>query len=169
MKIHIVGGSGSGKTYLAQLLSEKYNIPHYDLDDLFWDNSSGQYGTKNPPEKRDTMLKSILQNDNWIIEGVYYAWLADSFEQADSIIILDMPKMLYKSRIIRRFFKRKLGLNQGKKETIKSLLDLLKWTEKFQTVNLKKIYEMLENYGDKTIVLRSKKEVNKYINSLELS
>ena len=163
MKIHIIGGSGSGKTYLAQLLSKKYNIPHYDLDDLFWDNSSNQYGTKNSPEKRDAMLKSILQNENWIIEGVYYAWLEDSFEKADTIIVLDMPRTLYKSRIVRRFIKRKFGLSKGKKETVKSLMDLLKWTDKFQTVNLKKIYEMLGKYSDNTIVLRSKNEVNSYI------
>ena len=163
MKVHIIGGSGSGKTYLANLLAQKYNIPHYDLDDLFWDNSANQYGTKNSPEKRDAMLKSILQNENWVIEGVYYAWLTESFEKADTIIVLDMPKMLYKSRIIRRFFKRKLGLSQGKKETLKSLVNLLKWTEKFHTVNLKEIYKMLEQYNDKTIVLRSKKEVNNYI------
>ena len=162
MKIHIIGGSGSGKTYLARLLSEKYNIPHYDLDDLFWDNTSGQYGTKNPPEKRDAMLKSILQNEDWIIEGAYYAWLADSFEQADTIIVLDMPQMLYKSRIIRRFVKRKLGLCEGKKETVKSLLDLLKWTEKFQTVNLKEIYKILDQYSNKTVILKSKREVNNY-------
>ena len=26
MKIHIIGGSGTGKSYLANVLSEKYNI-----------------------------------------------------------------------------------------------------------------------------------------------
>lgn len=44
MKIHIIGCSGSGKTYLAKALSEKYNIPHYDLDDIQWDNNSDGYG-----------------------------------------------------------------------------------------------------------------------------
>ena len=34
MKIHIIGCSGSGKTYLAKSLSEKYNVPHFDLDDI---------------------------------------------------------------------------------------------------------------------------------------
>ena len=39
MKIHIIGCSGTGKTYLARKLSKKYNIQHYDLDDIQWDNS----------------------------------------------------------------------------------------------------------------------------------
>ena len=37
MKIHIIGCSGSGKTYLANALSKKYNISHFDLDDIQWD------------------------------------------------------------------------------------------------------------------------------------
>lgn len=40
MKIHIIGCSGSGKTYLAKALSEKYTIPHFDLDDIQWDNNA---------------------------------------------------------------------------------------------------------------------------------
>ena len=162
MKIHIIGGSGSGKTYLARLLSRKYNIPHYDLDDLFWDNSSNQYGKKNPPEKRDALLNGVLQHNDWIIEGVYYSWLIESFEKADSIIILDIPKRVYKPRIICRFFKRKLGLEHGNKETVKSFLDLLKWTDKFEKVNLPEIYTMLKKYNNKTIVLRSAKQIRNY-------
>lgn len=72
MKIHIIGGSGTGKTYLAKRLSVKFNIPHFDLDDLFWDNTSSQYGVKMPVEKRNNMLNDILRKRDWIIEGVYY-------------------------------------------------------------------------------------------------
>ena len=74
MKIHIIGCSGSGKTYLANALSKKYN------------------------------------NDEWIIKGVYYAWVQQFFDEADKIYVLDMPSYLYKSRIIMRSIKRKLGM-----------------------------------------------------------
>ena len=46
MKIRIIGCSGSGKTYLAKRLSEKYTIPSYDLDDIQWDNSQNSYESK---------------------------------------------------------------------------------------------------------------------------
>lgn len=46
MKIHIIGCSGSGKTYLAKALSTKYNIPHFDLDDIHCDNNADGYGVK---------------------------------------------------------------------------------------------------------------------------
>ena len=107
MKIHIIGCSGTGKTYLAKKLSNKYNIPHYDLDNIHWDNSSEKYGIKTKVEKRDKLLQNILEKDSWIIEGIYYKWLEQSFKDADIIYILDLPKYIYKFRIIKRFIKRK--------------------------------------------------------------
>lgn len=74
MKIHIIGCSGSGKTYLANALSKKYNISHFDLDDIQWDNNAKEYGKKRTLDERKASLQEILyNNDEWIIEGVYYA------------------------------------------------------------------------------------------------
>ncbi|MDF2572890.1 MAG: hypothetical protein K0R22_2937 [Sporomusa sp.] len=38
--IHIIGGPGSGKTYMAENISRKSGISCYGLDDIFWDNSN---------------------------------------------------------------------------------------------------------------------------------
>ena len=168
MRIHIIGGSGTGKSYLANVLSTQYRITHYDLDNLFWDNSSDHYGVKTPVDKRDRMLHDILKKESWILEGVYYSWLDESFEKADAILILDIPKRVYQSRIIRRFIKRKLGIEQGKKETIKSLIDLLKWTNHFQSNMLPNIHSILSKYKDKVIVLDSVKKINEYISHDDL-
>ena len=59
MKIHIIGCSGSGKTYLANALSKKYNISHFDLDDIQWDNNAKEYGKKRTLDERKA--------DPWII------------------------------------------------------------------------------------------------------
>lgn len=118
MRIHIFGCSGSGKTWLSNNLSVTNNIPHYDLDDIFWDNSQGTYGIKTCEEKRNQMLDDILKQNDWIIEGVYYSWLSDSFKEADRIIVINIPERIYKFRIIKRFIKRKLGIERGKKESL---------------------------------------------------
>ena len=166
MKIHIIGCSGSGKTYLANALAKKYNIPHFDLDDIQWDNNAEGYGTKRPLEERTALLQEILNNNEWVIEGVYYAWVQQSFDEADIIYVLDMPKYLYKSRIIVRSIKRKLGIQQGKRETIKSVYNLLKWTETFQNKNLKEIKTILDKYENKVIWLSSKKDVTEIIKAI---
>lgn len=69
MKMHIIGCSGSGKTYLANALSKKHNIPHFDLDDIQWDNSAEAYGTKRPLDKRKALLQEILSNNDWILRA----------------------------------------------------------------------------------------------------
>ena len=157
MKIRIIGCSGSGKTYLAKRLSKKYNIPSFDLDDIQWDNSQNSYGVKMPIEKRGQMLNDILQYSDWIIDGVYYAWVQKSFEDADVIYVLDMPKWLYRFRIIKRFIRRRVGLEKGKKETLKSVYNLLKWTDTFQNTNMKEIVRILETYKEKVVFIRKRK------------
>ncbi len=163
MKIRIIGCSGSGKTYLAKRLSEKYNIPHFDLDDIQWDNSQNSYGVKMPIEKRNQMLNDMLQQPDWIIDGVYYAWVQKSFEDADVIYVLDMPKWLYRFRIIKRFIKRRVGLEKGKKETLKSVYNLLKWTDTFQNKNMKEIFRILETYKEKVVFIKKKAEIDKIL------
>ena len=163
MKIRIIGCSGSGKTYLAKKLSQKYSVPYFDLDDIQWDNNKNSYGVKMPLEKRNQMLNNILQRPDWIIEGVYYAWVQKSFEDADLIYVLDIPKWLYKFRIIKRFIKRKTGIEKGKKETLKSVYNLLKWTDTFQNTNMKEIISILESHKEKVVYIKKKKEMEKII------
>lgn len=151
MKIHIIGGPGSGKTFLAEKLSKELGISHFDLDDLQWDNKSTSYGVKRSPEERDRLLNDVLSHNDWIIEGVYYAWCQQCFADADRIYVLNVPRYKYRYRIIRRFVRRKLGLEKGKKENLKSLRELLKWADKYQKVNLVEISKLLIPYSDKVI------------------
>lgn len=116
-----------------------------------------------PPEKRNALLQEILCNGEWIIEGVYYAWVQQSFDEADIIYVLDIPKYLCKTRIIIRFIKRKLGIQKGKKETLKSVYNLLKWTGTFQNKHLKEIKSILEKYDSKVIWVSNKKDIQKII------
>ncbi|MNC63257.1 hypothetical protein D3C81_1986190 [compost metagenome] len=71
MKIRIIGGCGSGKTYIAQLISANLGIPHIQTDNLVWNRANN---TKYPVEERDRKLAEVLGSETWIIEGVHYKW-----------------------------------------------------------------------------------------------
>ena len=151
MKIHIIGGSGSGKSFLAEALSKEYGIPHYDLDNLQWDNSANTYGVKRNPKERESLLDNILKTQDWIIEGVYYKWCQQCFEDADKIYLLNVPRYKYRYRIVRRFIRRKFGIENGKKETLKSVINLLKWADKYQKEDMIEIQKILEKYSEKVV------------------
>ncbi len=158
MKIRIIGGPGSGKSTLARKLSRTYGIPSHDLDELQWDAAAESYGKKRDAAERDALLRGILEQDEWIIEGVYYAWCGRCFEDADRIYLMTVPRSVYRFRILRRFLRRKLGLEPGKKETLKSLFALLKWADKYQRVNLAEIRKLLEAHPDKVTELPEKRK-----------
>ncbi|MBD3209673.1 DNA topology modulation protein FlaR [Candidatus Woesearchaeota archaeon] len=111
MKIRIIGGLGSGKSYLAKKLSKKFNMPFLPLDDIVWAFDPGDFMEKNPLKERDALLQKTLNKKHWIIEGVYAEpWTKPTITQADYFIYLDVPKMKRHYRAIRRFILGKLSL-----------------------------------------------------------
>lgn len=60
----------------------------------------------------------------------------------------------------------KFDFSKGKRETLESVYNLLKWTETFQNKNLKEIRSILDRYDDKVIWLSRKKDVEKIIKAV---
>ncbi len=163
-KIHIIGGAGSGKTYIAEQISNCLRIQKHDLDDIFWDNNANGYGVKSEEEVRDKKLNDILKNDSWIIEGVYYKWLYNSFEQADKIFVLKPAISLQDWRVITRFLKRKIGiLPAKKKETLKGLVELIRWNHEYNKVKIDSILDFIKEFDNKTVVVKDNREILGYI------
>ena len=163
MRIHIVGASGSGKTWLSKALSEKYGIPAYALDDLFWDDTRGGYSAKREESERNRMLHEIVSQEDWIIEGVQHAWAGESFERADVIYCLETPPALCRVRIVKRFIERKLNHTSRENEDLAALIRLLKWTRKFYRVNFPEIRKNLKKYENKVVFLKEKDQIGRIL------
>lgn len=153
-KIHIIGGPGSGKTFSADKLSKMHNIPTYDLDDVFWDRATNDYRKRATETERNQALANILINEAWIIEGVYYRWLVQSFKDADLIVILIPSVWIRHKRIITRFAKRKLRTINSKKESLSDLWELIKWNHKFDKENIIRIRDFIHQHEEKTVVCK---------------
>jgi len=158
-KIHILGGSGAGKTYLSKKLSKELNIKKYDLDNIVWSKKSKYYDIQVPITEKHNELNKILQNNSWIIDGVYYDWVFESFKKADLIILLKPSVFLRDFRVIKRFVLKKLGLYKtGKKERLKDLISLLKWNHYYEKVRITETLKCVKPFKTKTIFFNSADE-----------
>ena len=162
MKIHIIGCSGSGKTFLAEKIAKRYSIHHYDLDNIYWSDKE-KFGVRRPEEERTKILNDILLNNHWIIEGVYYEWLDDAFKDADYILVLKTNKRICQYRVIKRFYKRKWQKYENDAETLKSAINLAKWIDRFYDEAMPKIEEKLKPYNKKVIYLKNFKDVEQLL------
>lgn len=163
-KIHIFGGPGSGKSYLASKLETVLGINTTNLDDLFWDNTQSTFNTIQDTDIRNQKLRMILSCDSWIIEGVYYDWLSQSFINSEIIIIINTSSLLRALRILKRFILRKLKIKKSnKKETFRGLYNLLIWNRKFNSDNYKLALKMIEPYENKTFIFNSADKALQYL------
>lgn len=99
MRIYIMGQVGSGKSTLAKKLSQEYQIPHYELDNIVWDDAKGTKRTEKDQQKR---LKKILKQKSWIIEDVGRSTFSFAYTLCDVIYYIKLPKYLLYYRVIKR-------------------------------------------------------------------
>jgi adenylate kinase family enzyme len=158
-RIYIIGGSGSGKSYIAANLAQRFGVPAYDLDELFWDRAAGRYGIRADPTKRDQQFAAIIAQDGWIIEGVYYQWLTPSFDVADVIIALTPSIWIRHWRVVRRFILRKLGRLPSKRESFADFWHLLRWSHAYDATNLAQARELIAEHGRRLVDCKTFDEV----------
>lgn len=142
-RIMIVGGPGSGKTWLAHRLGRRYELPVHSVDDEVWD----QHGTLRAPDEIDARVRRLSAQDKWIIEGGNSRTYADRVQQADVIIRLAPPIWQRLYRVLLRD-----GLR----------IKLLTWTLRYDKVFGAKDRLALQN-GQATatcIDIRSSKELS---------
>lgn len=163
-KIHIIGGPGSGKTYLSKKLELISDLTAFDLDEVFWDQSQNSY-IRATEEARDEKLNSIMSNKQWIIEGVYYKWLDESFRESDLIVILKTPLIKRQWRILKRFVLRKFFMGDFHKETFMSFIELWQWNSKFDRDNMVRIADFTSKYKEKIVYCSSYHDLKRVLNS----
>jgi adenylate kinase family enzyme len=163
-KIHILGGPGAGKTYLGNKLSKLLNIPCYSLDEIVWGDKSLYYDKQIPAGERNKKLKELLLKKTWIIEGVYYKWVVESFKKADLIIILKPNVWLRDVRIIKGFILKRLNPKKVKRGRLSSLFGFLKWNHYYDKVRIKETLKLTEPFEKKRAVFEKADDVLEYFN-----
>ena len=148
MKLDIIGSVASGKTTLARELSQAYQVPFYEKDNIVWERTvSGD--KKRDEEERNKMFQEIITGKNWIVEGSPRKILRESFAVCDYIILLDVPLHIRVARMIRRWFRQRAGKEKyNSKPTVKFLYYNFLWVFEFNK-DKKELIKSLSEYGEK--------------------
>lgn len=116
-RVVVVGTSGSGKTSLARRLARELQVPHIELDALFW----GPNWTPQPVEHFRERVAEAVAGERWVLDGNYAAVRDLAWRRATLIVWLDFSfgrvfgRVLW--RTLRRVFRRE-ELFSGNRESL---------------------------------------------------
>ena len=144
-RISIVGTTGSGKTTLAKQVAQNNQIPHIELDALFWEPN----WTIAAPQVFRQRVSEALEGDCWVADGNYSVVRDIVWGQADTVVFLDYSFWLIMGRLWRRTWQRSLtqeALWNGNRETIRKAFfsqdSILLWMLKTYSKNRKRYPEL---------------------------
>ncbi len=161
VKILVIGCPGAGKSTFARKLHDKTHLPLYYLDRI-WHKPDK---TNVSPEEFDTCLKTILAQNQWIIDGNYLRTLEMRIAACDKIFFLNYPVDICLNGVQER-----LGKPREDMPWIETEFDLefQKWITDFPKEQLPKINALLKKYqADKDIIVfHSRKESEEYLKKL---
>lgn len=150
-KIIVIGCPGSGKTTFAEKLRDKTGFPLFYLDAI-WHKPDR---THIPREEFDARLSEILALGTWIIDGNYSRTIERRIAACDTVFLFDLPVEICLDGAISR-----LGKGRYDMPWIDIELDpnFRREIEEFPVKNLTLIYDLLEKYNDKNIVIFKSRE-----------
>ena len=161
-KIIIIGCPGSGKSTVSRALHNKTGIPLYHLDMMYW-NADKTTAEKSVFLER---LSTVLEKDEWIIDGNYGATMELRMASCDTVIFLDYPLDICLDGIRERRGKPRSDMPWIETEEDEEFIEFIK---SYNEQQKPKVLELLKKYADKNIIIfRSREQVDAFLNGVNL-
>ncbi|CAD5107619.1 P-loop NTPase family protein [Zestomonas carbonaria] len=163
-RILIIGPGGSGKSTLSAMLGRRLAIPVIHMDALYWRPGWVE------PERPDwqACVEALCQREQWVMDGNYSGTLAQRLAACDTVIFLDLPRLLCLWGALWRGFRyrgrTRPDMAEGCPEQLPSL-EFLGWIWNYPKRSRPKVLELLEAHGQgrRIIRLRSRREVRQFL------
>lgn len=165
-RILILGNSGSGKSTLARRMGEILAIPPTHIDRLHWRPG----WTEAPEAEREGRLDAIMAGDRWIIDGNYSATLGARLRRCDTVVLLDVPRLVCLVRIVGRWaaYRGRTRPDMGEGCPEKVDWEFIRWVWTWPRRSRPRVLKLLEEAGSHVTVhrLRRPGEVEAFVASL---
>lgn len=165
-KVLVIGSSGAGKSTFSRTLGEATGLPVIHLDKLYWSPN----WVEPPKDEWAQTVQAALRGTEWILDGNYSGTLEMRLKECDTVIFLDLPRLLCIYRIVKRFLKyhktTRPDMGAGCEEKID--LKFLKFVWDYPNRSKPKVERLLrENQDQLNIVrLRTNAEVKEFLEKI---
>ena len=161
-KVIVIGCPGSGKSTVSRALHNKTDIPLYHLDMMYW-NADRTTVEKSAFIER---LSSVLEKDEWIIDGNYGATMELRMAACDTVIFLDYPLDVCLDGIRARRGKPRSDMPWIETEEDAEFIEFIR---NYNEQQKPKVLDLLEKYGDKNIIVfKSREQTDAFLNGENL-
>ncbi len=165
-RIMIIGSGGAGKSTLARQLGERLQLDVYHLDALMW--KPGWVMASR--EERISIQQQLVKKDEWIIDGNFGNTLDLRLQAADTVILIDLPRIVCIYRVLKRVARYRGTTRPDMGASCEEKLDFafLKWVWNFPNIQRLQLLQQIEQHPTKLnlIHLKSPRAVKNLIQSL---
>ena len=161
-KVIVIGCPGSGKSVFSAALSLRTGLPLCHLDMLYWNPDR----TTVSRDVFDGRLKTILEDDRWIIDGNYKRTMETRMMAADTVFFLDYPTEVCLEGIRERRGKARPDMPwvEQADEIDEEFVTLVK---EYRERSRPGVLELLKKYSHKEIIVfYSRRESEEYLEAL---
>ena len=157
-KVIVIGCPGSGKSTVSRALHNKTGIPLYHLDMMYW-NADKTTAEKSVFLER---LSTVLEKDEWIIDGNYGSTMELRMAACDTVIFLDYPIEICLGGIKERRGKPRSDMPWIETEEDAEFIEFIR---NYNEQQKPKVLELLEKYSDRNIIiLGSREQADAFLN-----
>jgi adenylate kinase family enzyme len=164
-RVLVIGSGGAGKSTFAVQLAERTGLPLIHLDALFW----GPGWVETPRDEWASRVSELASAERWIMDGNYGGSLDARLACCDTVIFLDVPRVVCLWRVIRRRIRfhgrSRPDMTAGCVEQLS--WEFLSWIWTYPSRRRPRVLQRLSELraDQQSIVLKSNAEVRNFLES----
>jgi len=165
-RVLVIGSGGAGKSTLAARIAARAGLPLVHLDALYWHRG----WVETPKAEWARVVGELAARDAWVMDGNYGGTLPDRLQACDTVIFLDLPRVVCAWRVTRRWLRYRGRTRPDMAEGCDERMtwEFLRWIWTFPRRRRPEVLRQLAalDAGQRVVILRSAADVARFVAAL---